>query len=113
MRFLVDEGVDVRIIGALRRLGHDARRVPAGTTNGSVMRLALRESRALITRDSDCANTATYPPDRTAGIIYLAIHPPWLKNLLPPLKQFLQERAELELAGSAFIYRSFAARKAG
>ena len=38
MRFLIDEDVDVRLIGLLRRLGHEAKRVPSGAKNGAVIR---------------------------------------------------------------------------
>ena len=36
MRLLVDENVDVKIIGLLKKVGHDAVRTPAGTKNGAV-----------------------------------------------------------------------------
>ena len=89
MRFLVDEDVDVRVLALLKRLGHEGRRVPSGTTNGAVLRLALREHRVLITRDADFLNTALYPPARHAGIIHLAIHPPWFEKMAPVLTRFL------------------------
>lgn len=64
MRLLVDENVDVKVIAFLKRLGHDAVRVPSGTKNGAVMRLAVEERRALVTRDSDFADSARFPPAR-------------------------------------------------
>lgn len=62
MRFLVDEDVDVRVIRVLKRLGHEAQRVPPGATNGTVIQLARRAGRVLLTRDSDFTNIALYPP---------------------------------------------------
>lgn len=97
MRLLVDEGVDVRVMPRLARAGHAVRRVPRGATNGTVIALARREGRILITRDADFTNARLYPSARHAGIIHLAIHPPWLEKILPPLMQFLHKYSEDEL----------------
>ena len=106
MRLLVDEDVDVRLISALKRLGHNVRRVPTGTQNDAVMRLARQERRTLITRDADFADTLLYPPAQSPGIIRLAIHPPWLQNLLPPLTHLLQTVPEPEFGGTLFVVES-------
>lgn len=103
MRLLVDEDVDVRIIGILKRLGHDARRVPSGTKNGAVIHLARREERVLLTRDADFTNGGLYPPSRHSGIIHIAIHPPWLERIVPPLTHFLKSVDAQETAGKLFI----------
>ena len=98
MRFLIDEDVDVRVIRILKQLGHNARRVPSGTINGAVLRLAHKERRILITRDSDFTNIALYPPHRHSGIIHLSIHPPWLEKIAPALTRLLKSAAESDLA---------------
>lgn len=103
MRFLVDEGVDVRVVRLLKQLGHNARRVPTGMTNGDVIRLAQRERRALVTRDSDFTNGMLYPPSRTAGIIHIAIHPPWFEKIAPPVKELLRSLPEDAFQGRVFI----------
>lgn len=103
MRFLVDEDVDVRIIGVLKRLGHDARRVPSGTTNGAVIRLAHRESRVLLTRDADFTDVGLYPPSRHRGIIRLAIHPPRLDRIVPVLTRLLKAVPERDVPGNTFV----------
>ena len=91
------------MIGTLKRLGHEARRVPSGTTNGAVMQLARREHRVLITRDSDFANILLYPPANSDGVIYLAIHPPWLSKLVPPLTRLLHAIPADQFAGKTII----------
>ncbi len=103
MRFLIDEDVDVRVLALLKRLGHDGRRVPAGTTNGAVLRLALREHRILMTRDADFLNAAVYPASRHAGIIHLAIHPPWFEKISPALTRFLQAAPADHLDGKVVV----------
>lgn len=103
MRLLVDENVDVKVIGLLRRLGHEAIRTPAGTKNGTVMRLAIQERRVLVTRDSDFADSTRFPPSRCPGIIHLDIHPPRFDRIAPALKSFLAAVAEENIAGKLFV----------
>jgi hypothetical protein len=103
MRFLVDEDVDVRVLSVLHRLGHEARRVPAGTTNGAVIQLPRRERRVLITRDADFTNVNRYPPGRSPGVTRLAIHPPWLKKIVPPLTRLLTSVAPVGFQGKVFV----------
>ncbi len=103
MQFLIDEGADVRLVNVFKRLGYDARRVPSGIKNGKVIRLAKRESRVLITRDSDFTNLFLYPPPRHAGIIYLGIHPPWLSKVVPPLIRLLRDVLEEDLTTHTFV----------
>jgi hypothetical protein len=103
MRFLVDEDVDVRIIRLLRSLGHDVKRVPSGMKNGHVMRLAINESRVLITRDVDFTDKVKFPPPRTPGVVHLDIHPPRFERLAPPLKAFVTTVAAPALSGRLWV----------
>lgn len=103
MRFLIDEDVDVRLIGLLRRLGHEAKRVPSGAKNGAVIRLARAEARVLITRDADFTDERRYPPSRTAGIIHVDIHPPRLAPIAASLKALLRTVSAPDFAGNLFI----------
>lgn len=103
MRFLVDEDVDVRLIRVLRKLGHDAKRIPSGTTNGAVIRLAHTEHRVLISRDTDFTDSVRFPPSRFSGIVHLDIHPPRLGAITVVLKTLLSEVAEPAFAGKLFV----------
>ena len=103
MRFLIDEDVDVRLIGVLRRWGHEAIRVPAGTRNGAVMRLACDTQRALITRDADFTDSVVFPPSKTPGIIHVDIHPPRFAPIAASLKSLLTDAPESVLTGRLFV----------
>lgn len=103
MRFLIDEDLDVRLIGVLRRLGHEARRVPAGIQNGAVIRLAQAEGRILITRDADFTDEGQYPPTRYAGIVHVDIHPPRLVPIASSLTRLLANVPETGLRGKLFV----------
>ncbi len=103
MRLLVDENVDVKVIGLLKNLGHEAVRTPPGTKNGAVIRMAVQERRILLTRDSDFTNAKLYPPNRCPGIIHLDIHPPHFAKIAPLLKSFLSSVTEEQMAGKLFV----------
>ena len=103
MRFLIDEDVDVRLIGVLRRSGHEAVRVPAGTRNGAVMRLACAEGRVLITRDADFTDKTVFPPTKTPGIIHVDIHPPRLASIAVSLRLLLADVSESAVKGRLFV----------
>jgi len=103
MRFLIDEDVDVRLLGALRRWGHEATRVPSGTQNGAVMRLAQEERRVLITRDADFTDSAKYPPSHTSGIIHVDIHPPRIGLITPSLSKLLEAVPASAFRGRLFV----------
>ncbi len=59
----------------------------------------MRFLRVLITRDADFANAILYPPSRHEGIVYLAIHPPWLEKIVPPLTRLLKSVSENGIVG--------------
>ena len=103
MRLLIDEDVDVRLIGVLRRWGHEAKRVPVGTKNGAVIALAKAERRVLLTRDSDFTDSVKFPPVQSAGIIHVEIHPPRLAAMVSSLKTLLAEIPASAFGGRLFV----------
>ena len=103
MRFLIDEDVDVRVVRLLRTLGHDAKRVPSGTLNGAVIRLAAEENRVLISRDADFTDSENFPPSKYPGIIHLDIHPPRFNRIASPLRAFLKDVSETALSGKLVL----------
>lgn len=102
MRFLIDEDVDVRVVKLLRSRGHEVRRVPPGTKNGAVIRLAQTGKRVLITRDADFTDAVRFPPSSTPGIVHVDIHPPRFERLAPPLRAFA-EAVTAELVSGKLI----------
>ena len=103
MRLLVDENVHVKVISWLKEKGHDAIRVPSGTKNGAVIKLAQSESRVLMTNDNDFENRFLYQPSQLKGIIVFKIHPPKLEKLLKALQQLLDEFPEHNFSGKLVI----------
>ncbi len=64
-------------------------------------RLAREQKTILVTRDSDFANTLTYPPRKFYGIVVLQIHPPRSELLIKALSNFLTKVNEFE--GKLFL----------
>jgi predicted nuclease of predicted toxin-antitoxin system len=79
MRFLLDQSTDARLGVYLRSLGHDATRIgaehPAGLPDMTVLAIAKREGRILITDDRDFGDLVVRSQQPHAGIIYLRLGP--------------------------------------
>jgi len=64
----------------LRNLGHDVKDIKEmrlyGESDETIISLAQRENRILVTLDQDFGNTITYPTEKYPGIIILKVHPP-------------------------------------
>lgn len=72
MKFLLDENVHAGLLGFLKSLGHKAIDCPKSIRNGEVFKLALREERILITRDSDFL-AGQFAAFKHCGIILLRV----------------------------------------
>lgn len=98
MKFLVDEDVPVKLIRALKSLGHDATRVETQATDRDIAGRAKRESRILITLDKDFTNKTAYPPSEF-NIIHVHIHPPDVETIIATLSTVLARVPSNKLQG--------------
>jgi len=72
MRLLADECCDMAVVRALRAAGHDVlavREAIPGAEDESVVQLALRDSRVLLTEDKDFGQLLYASPPGTQGVI--------------------------------------------
>jgi len=72
LRFLADEGCDFAVVRALRAAGHDVaavREVMAGASDETVIGLALREARILLTEDKDFGQLVFASGVESPGVI--------------------------------------------
>ena len=78
MRFLLDQSTDARLGTYLRSLNHDATRIgaeyPSGLPDRTVLALAKREGRILITDDRDFGELVFRSKHSHAGVIYLRLN---------------------------------------
>jgi len=77
MKFLLDQSTDARLGTYLRGLKHDATRIgaeyPSGLLDLTVLAIAHREGRILITDDRDFGELVMRSQQPHAGVIYLRL----------------------------------------
>lgn len=74
MRFLADESCDFAVVRALRSAGHDVvavRDTKPGEPDEVVIRLALRESRILLTEDKDFGQLVFASAVKSPGVVLI------------------------------------------
>ena len=87
LKVLCDENVPGAVVEELRRWSFDVLRAVPRTPDEELAGQALRESRIILTWDSDFANVLAYPPTRFRGIIRVKIDPPFPSIVIPALKR--------------------------
>lgn len=110
MRFLLDENLSPAHAELLRSMGHDAIAVIeaglAGASDPAVAAFADQESRILITLDGDFANIIRFPPERTAGVIRLRLHPPTEGAIGRRLRSAIPQLAGRNLYGQLVVVQA-------
>ncbi len=85
----------------LRNLGHDVKDIKEmrlyGESDETIISLAQRENRVLVTLDQDFGNTITYPTKKYPGIIILKVHPPSISQTTYVLKKVITRATEKEI----------------
>lgn len=75
MRFKLDENLPVELAEKLIANGHDAFTIiqqnMQGTNDENLIRVCKKESRALITLDTDFSDIRKYPPKEYTGILVI------------------------------------------
>ncbi len=75
MKIVVDESVSYGVALTLREAGHSviaiAESPTSGITDEDIFKLVIENSAVLITRDFHFTNAVRFPPNKTAGIIYI------------------------------------------
>jgi predicted nuclease of predicted toxin-antitoxin system len=93
-KLLVDENIPPAIVAFLRNKGFDVKEVhefaASGASDASVMELARRQKRTLVTFDKHFANILLYPLKSHYGVIRIRIHPPLLADILRALDDLLE-----------------------
>jgi predicted nuclease of predicted toxin-antitoxin system len=107
VKFLLDENLSPAHGELLRAMGHDAVAVIevglAGSSDAQVAAFAVQQDRVLITLDADFANIIRFPPDRTAGVIRLRLHPPTEAAIGRRLRSAIPQLAGRNLSGRLVV----------
>ncbi|THJ21519.1 MAG: hypothetical protein CAF45_011910 [Nitrospira sp. CG24E] len=105
MRFLADESCDFSVVRALRASGYDVQAVAElafGSDDITVMDLALREARILLTEDKDFGQLVYAHSRQSSGVIFIR-YPAKVRETLPRAVVNLIAEAEEELTGSFVV----------
>ncbi len=98
MKFLLDGSADKRLIGYLNQIGHDlsaiGREHPPSLDDTSVLSIAHREGRILITSDRDFGELVFVHLLPHAGVIYLRLEDDLLPTMLARLAHVLANHAD-------------------
>jgi predicted nuclease of predicted toxin-antitoxin system len=98
VRFLLEESVDFRLLDYLRSQGDDAlavsRDFPSALADADVLRIALRESRILVTNDRDFGELVFKGRHQHAGVVFIRIGSTGLDQLLARVGFVLERYAD-------------------
>ena len=75
MKFLCDENFKKRLVNVLNALGHDATRSPVGDSDDEVYARSLKESRIILSNDTDFLDIVKFPLKRTPGRVVFLVYP--------------------------------------
>ena len=107
MRFLADENIFPRIIGYLRKLGHDVKGIQESgfmhATDDTVVDIATEEERTIITFDKHFGDILRYPPQNLPGIILIRIYPPLLNDILCALENLFKSYGDDSFKGRLIV----------
>lgn len=103
LRLLADENIHRALIAYLKKSGAEVKRTPFGVSNGALMSLCLKERRTLLTHDTDFADAARFPPEKTRGIVLLRIHPQTIPALLAAGRTLVERYAPKSLNGKLVV----------
>ncbi len=107
MKFIIDENIPPKVTAYLEGLGHDVKSVLGerltGISDENLMKNALDESRALVTFDKHFGDILRYPPEKTAGVILLKIHPPIIGRITNAFDNFFKKHGKAPLKGRLIV----------
>lgn len=107
MKFKVDENLPIDATDLLRQMGHLADTVVQeqlrGSPDADIASVCKKESRALLTLDSDFADIRLYPPDEFSGLIVLRLRMQDKPHVLSVLRRIIPLLSVEPLIGYLWI----------
>jgi predicted nuclease of predicted toxin-antitoxin system len=107
VKFKTDENLPVEAADLLRQAGHDALSVVeqhlGGSDDSRIATICQRESRVLVTIDTDFANIQNYPPGDFSGLIVLRLKRQDKKHVLDVLARLTKVFLDEPLVGYLWI----------
>jgi hypothetical protein len=95
MRFLADESCDFAVVRSLRAAGHDVMavaEVAVGATDATVLELAVREQRVLLTEDKDFGQLVYAATRSSSGVVLMRFPAPRRAGLVQAMLELVSSR---------------------
>jgi predicted nuclease of predicted toxin-antitoxin system len=107
MKVKLDENLPLRLVSALKSLGHDVDTVAdeglSGMPDEDVWQAAQQENRFLITQDLDFSDTRRFKPGTHSGILLVRLREPGANALLHQVASAMVEIPKELLQGSFIV----------
>ena len=103
IRLIADENVPIKLVNMLRDKGCDVHTQPKRTSDIEIGKAAQKESRAILTQDTDFTNTVIFPPKNFHGIIRLKFNPPIIANMRKALDELFSQYDQKDLTKKLII----------
>jgi len=116
VRFLADESCDFSVVRALRAEGHDVLAITesaAGSDDTTVMDMAVREGRILLTEDKDFGQLVYAYSQRSSGVVLLRYPAAARKALPTAVTVFFSSESQTSLAGHFVVMTPGRIRRGG
>jgi predicted nuclease of predicted toxin-antitoxin system len=107
LKFLADENIFPNVITFLRKLGHEFKGIQeydlTHATDENIIDIATKEKRTILTFDKHFGDILRYPPQNSAGIILIRIHPPLLDDIYYSLNNLFDKYHSRSFEGRLII----------
>jgi len=105
-KLLCDENIPQELIKLLLNEGFDVKRVPLGSEDKNIAKIAKSKERLLLTFDKHFLNKLKFPPKEFAGIVFIDIHPPLIDSVYSSLDKLFKLVGSSNFKGRLFNLRT-------
>lgn len=107
LKLLTDENIAVSTVLVLRELGYDVKDIKEekqqGISDETIIQIALKEKRTIITLDKDFGNILLFPPPLSFGVILIDLRFPKPNLVNKVLDKFLSGKTQSQLVKKLFL----------
>lgn len=107
IKFLSDENFPVGVDRLLIKKGYDVKKVPLGSTDRQVSKIAKADSRTILTFDNHFLDKKLFPPEKHFGIIVFKLSPPIIDTTYSLLSKLLNKIHPKKFRGKLFVISLF------
>jgi predicted nuclease of predicted toxin-antitoxin system len=105
-KLLIDENVPPAVSTFLRNRGFDTkdvRKFELGASDETLMGLANREGRVIVTFDRHFSDILRYPLSSHSGVIRIRIHPPLIPDIVQAFEHFIERFDLVTMKGTLIV----------